>query len=236
VKYGLNKGDTVELQTPKGAVSFVINNTSISYSTMSGFLYMDRRWLKKYWGVDDATSLSVYLAKGVDARKFIRSIDKTLNGKFALDITDNTELRQAALRIFDKSFALTYTIELIAIVISLIGVVNALLILVLEKKRELSVLRYLGASWRHLRRVAALSAGIIGLAGIALGCGMGWAISIVITHVINKISFGWEVGLRMPFIPLAVLMVLLFVTTTAAGLVPASLARKIDPKAFISFE
>jgi putative ABC transport system permease protein len=236
VKYGLKKGDTVELQTPRGTVPFVINNTSISYSTMSGFLYMDRRWLKKYWGMDDATSLSVYLAKGGDARKFIRNIDKTLNGKFALDITDNTELRQAALRIFDKSFALTYTIELIAIVISLIGVVNALLILVLEKKRELSVLRYLGASWRHLRRVAALSAGIIGLAGIALGCGMGWAISIVITHVINKISFGWEVGLRMPFVPLAVLMALLFVTTTAAGLVPASLARKIDPKAFISFE
>ena len=65
---------------------------------------------------------------------------------------------------------------------------------------------------------------------------MGRAISIVITNVIKKSSFGWEVGLRMTFVPLAVLMAFLFVTTTAAGLVPALLARKIDPKAFISFE
>ena len=236
VKYGLKRGDTIELETPKGRVVFTINNTSISYSTMSGFMYMDRRWLKEYWGVDDAMQLSVYLTKGQDVGQFIRRVEKTLGGKYALGITDNKELRQAALRIFDKSFALTYTIELIAIVISLIGVVNALLILVFEKKREISVLRYLGSTWRHIRQVMVISAGIVGITGIALGCIMGSAISIVITHVINKISFGWEVNLRVPFLPISLLMALLFITTMLAGLVPAYLARKIDPKAFISFE
>ncbi len=236
VKYGLKKGDIVELKTPKGRAAFTINNASISYSTMSGFLYLDRRWLKKYWGLDDATQLSVYLAKGWDTGQFKQEIGKALGRKYALEITDNAELRRDILGIFDKSFALTYTIELIAIVISLIGVVNALLILVFERKREIAVLRYLGASWRQIRNVMALSAGIVGSAGIVLGAVMGWAISMVITHVINKISFGWEVSLRIPFVPLAVLMALLFITTTAAGLVPAYLARKIDPKAFISFE
>jgi putative ABC transport system permease protein len=236
VKYGLKRGDTIELETPKGRVAFAINNTSISYSTMSGFMYMDRRWLKEYWDLDDAMQLSVYLAKGQDTGRFIQKVEKTLGGKYALGITDNRELRQAALRIFDKSFALTYTIELIAIVISLIGVVNALLILVLEKKREISVLRYLGATWRHIRQVMVMSAGIVGITGIALGCIMGTAISIVITHVINKISFGWEVSLRIPFLPISLLMALLFITTMLAGLVPSYLARKIDPKAFISFE
>ncbi len=236
VKYGLKKGDIVELATPKGKVAFTVNNTSISYSTMSGFLYMDRRWLKEYWGLDDATQLSVYLAKGWDTGQFKKEIEKSLGGKYALEITDNAELRRDVLGIFDKSFALTYTIELIAIVISLIGVVNALLILVFERKREIAVLRYLGASWRQIRSVMALTAGILGSAGTVLGAVMGWAISIVITHVINKISFGWEVALRAPLLTLAALMALLIVATTAAGLVPAYLARKIDPKAFISFE
>ena len=236
VKYGLKRGDTIELQTPKGKVAFAINNSSISYSTMSGFMYMDRRWLKEYWGLDDTMQLSVYLAKGQDAGQFMQKVEKTLGGKYTLGITDNRELRQAALRIFDKSFALTYAIELIAIVISLIGVVNALLILVFEKKREISVLRYLGATWRHIRQVMVVSAGIVGITGIALGCIMGSAISIVITHVINKISFGWEVSLRIPFLQISLLMALLFITTMLAGLVPSYLARKIDPKAFISFE
>ncbi len=236
VKYGLRRGDIIELQTPRGKVTFTVNNTSISYSTMSGFLYMDRRWLKEYWGLDDATQLSVYLEKGRDAGQFIQAVEKALGGRYALDITDNDELRRAALNIFDKSFALTYTIELIAIMISLIGVVNALLILVFEKKREIAVLRYLGATWGHLRQVMVTSAGIVGMAGTVLGCVMGAVISIVITHVINKISFGWEVGFRLPFLPVSLLMALLFITTMLAGFVPFYLARKIDPKAFISFE
>jgi putative ABC transport system permease protein len=236
VKYGLKKGDVIHLRTPKGEVAFTINNTSISYSTMSGFIYMDRRWLKEYWGLDDATQLSVYLAKGQSAGKFIQKLKQEIGNAFAVDITDNADFRSAVLRVFDKSFALTYTIELIAIVISLIGVVNALLILVFERKREISVLRYLGASWRQIRQVMVVSAGIVGISGIALGFFMGSGISIVITHVINRISFGWDVSVRMPVPSVALLLSLLFVTTLFAGLVPSYLARKIDPKAFISYE
>jgi len=65
---------------------------------------------------------------------------------------------------------------------------------------------------------------------------MGSIISIVITHVINRISFGWEVSVRMPVLTVLLLMTLLLVTTLSAGLVPSYFARKIDPKAFISYE
>jgi putative ABC transport system permease protein len=236
VKFGLKKGDVIRLRTPKGDVAFTINNTAISYSTMSGFIYMDRRWLKEYWGLDDATQLSVYLAKGRSAGTFIQQLKQKIGNDFAIDITDNADFRSAVLRVFDKSFALTYTIELIAIIISLIGVVNALLILVFERKREISVLRYLGASWQQIRRIMVVSAGIVGIGGIALGFFMGSCISIVITHVINRISFGWDVSVRMPVPSIILLLSMLFVTTLFAGFVPSYLARKIDPKAFISYE
>jgi putative ABC transport system permease protein len=236
VKYGLKQGDVVHLQTPRGEVAFTINNTSISYSTMAGFLYMDRRWLKEYWGLDDATQLSVYLTKGQSAIKFKQQLEHDIGPTFALEIMNNDELRHAVLGIFDKSFALTYSIELIAIIISLIGVVNALLMLVFERKREISVLRYLGATWQQIRQVMVVSAGIIGAAGIVLGSLMGSAISIVITHVINRISFGWEVSVRVPILNVFLLMTLLFVTTLSASIVPSYFARKIDPRAFISYE
>ena len=81
-----------------------------------------------------------------------------------------------------------------------------------------------------------VSAGILGTAGIVLGFCMGAFISIVITHVINRISFGWEVSVRMPVLTVILLMALLFVTTLTASLVPSYFVRKLDPKAFISYE
>jgi putative ABC transport system permease protein len=63
-KYGLAKGNEIELQTPKGRQKFTITDTFSSYSTTSGFIYMDRKWLKEYWGLDDATQLGVYLKSG----------------------------------------------------------------------------------------------------------------------------------------------------------------------------
>ena len=236
VKYDLNLGDTVQIETPTGKHSFLITYTSISYSTTSGFLYLDRKWLKEFWGLDDATQLSIYLKQGEDAQHFISKLQSHLQDRYALTITDSDELHQASLAIFDKSFALTYAIEIIAIVISLIGVINTLLILVFERKREIAIIRYLGGSWNHIRNIMILSAGIIGAAGIALGYLMGPLISLVIIHVINKISFGWEVSLTLPLVTLTVLTIILMLSLLVAGLIPSKVARKIDPQKFISFE
>lgn len=98
------------------------------------------------------------------------------------------------------------------------------------------MLRYLGAGWGHIRQIMLLSAAVIGAAGIALGAFMGTVISLVITHVINRISFGWEVAFRAPWLTLSLLMAVLFATTVLAAIVPSYVARKIDPKAFVSFE
>jgi putative ABC transport system permease protein len=236
VKYGLKPGDEVVLETPRGRKTFIVYSTSISFSTTSGFIYLDRKWLKELWGLDDATQLTIYLQKGSDAGRFIEKLRRELPAAQGLTLTNNRELRERSLEIFDKSFALTYAIELIAIVISLIGVINTLLILVFEKKREISIIRYLGGGWDQIRNIMVLSAGIVGVAGIMLGGIMGPAISIVIIHVINKISFGWEVDLRLPLGYLASLTVVLFLTTLAAGIIPAKAAQRIDPKKFISFE
>ncbi len=236
VKYNLKIGDTLTLTTPRGPAAFTITGSATSYSTTSGFLYLDRRWLTELWGLDDATQLTVYLEAGVDRAAFVQKLRQALLPDHALQIIDNSELRAQILEIFNRSFALTYAIEVIAILVSLIGVVNTLMILVFEKKREISVLRYLGGSWEQIEGIIILGAGIIGLAGIGLGILMGPFISAVITHVINKISFGWEVQMSIPVGLLAILTALLFVATLLAGMIPSRAARKLDPKAFISFE
>ena len=236
IKYGLKKGDTIELNTPNGKEAFAINDISSSYSTTSGFIYIDRKWLKKYWRLDDATQISVYVKKGVDVDKFVQKVRSRLSPDYSLEIMNNQELRQKVLDIFNKSFAITYAIEIISIIVSLIGVINTLLALVFERKREISIIRYLGGSWKQIQQTLILSAGIIGFTGIFFGTLLGPLMSIIFIHVVNKISFGWEIHFKIPFLYLSLVTLILFLTTLFAGLLPSKVARKIDPMRFISFE
>ncbi|MEW6587513.1 MAG: FtsX-like permease family protein, partial [Nitrospirota bacterium] len=174
VRYGLKKGDTLELMTPKGKQIFRINDVFASYSTTSGYIYLDRKWLRRYWGLDDSTQFSVYVKEGVDPDELIGKLRERLSPQYVLEIMNNRELRMKIMDIFEKTFAITYAIELISILVSLLGVVNTLLAVVLERKREISIMRYIGASWRQIRQMLTFSAGIVGITGIFLGGLMGF--------------------------------------------------------------
>jgi putative ABC transport system permease protein len=236
MQYGLKKGDVIELPTAKGNVAFKIFDTFTSYSTASGFIFMDRKWLREYWGLDDATQVSVYLKESSDPDLFVRKLREKVAGRYALEILNNHDLRGKVLTIFERSFAVTYAIELISIIVSLIGVVNSLLAFVLERKREISIFRYLGGSWNQIRQVLVLSAGVVGISGILLGSVIGSVMSVIFIRVINEISFGWRVDFSVPVLYLSFVGVVLFFTTLLAGYLPSRVAEKIDPMRHISFE
>jgi putative ABC transport system permease protein len=120
--------------------------------------------------------------------------------------------------------------------VSLIGVVNTLLALVLERKREISIIRYLGGSWKQIQATLVLAAGVVGIGGIILGAFMGLIMSVIFITVINKVSFGWEIHFQLPVLYLLLVTTLLFLTTLVAGVIPSRVARRLDPRNFISFE
>lgn len=235
-RYGLAKGDVMELQTPGGTAKFTVRDVFSSYSTTSGFIYMDRRWLREYWGQDDATQLALYVKEGTDPGEVISRLRDTLGRRYAVDIMNTRELRERVLSIFNRTFAITYAIELIAVAVALIGVVSTLLALVLERKREISIIRYLGGSWSQVREMLVHAALVVGATGVALGTCLGILMSVIFIQVINKVSFGWEIAIRVPAVYLLAVAAGLMITTYAAGLLPGRIARTIDPKRFISFE
>jgi putative ABC transport system permease protein len=236
IQYGLKKGDMIALQSPAGSILFRINDIFSSYATTAGFIYIDRRWLKKYWGLDDATQISVYLKEKSDPDQFIRKLRASLSPDYSLEIMNNQELREKIFDIFNKTFAITYAIEFISILVSLIGVINTLLALVFERKREISIMRYMGGSWKQIQQSLMLSSGIMGITGIVLGTLLGPLMSIILIRVVNKISFGWEIHLKLPVFSLSVVTLILFVTTLLAGFLPSKVAQKIDLRRYISFE
>ncbi|MCP5004214.1 MAG: ABC transporter permease, partial [Planctomycetes bacterium] len=234
--HNLDIGDMLDIETPKGMRRFTVNETFVTYSSPSGLMILDRKWLNEYWGLDDVTMLSLNVREGVDVDHFISTLSRTLSGRYSLEIMNNSELREEVIATFNRSLAITYAIELVAIAVSLIGVINTLLTRVLERKREVSIIRYLGGSWRQLRNTFVLSSGIIGISGIMAGFFMGLLLSVIFTKVINTLSFGWAVRFTLPVFTLCVLSGIIVLAVVLAGFIPAHVARKIDPKRFISFE
>ena len=143
-------------------------------------------------------------------------------------IATNGDLRAAVLRIFDATFAITYALEVIAIGVSLFGMAATLLTLVLERRREIAMLRLVGADSGQLRRLIVIEAGVLGAVTQAVGLVVGLALSLILIYVINVQSFGWTIQFHLPVGFLAQATVAIVAAATLAGLYPARLAARFE--------
>ncbi len=131
--------------------------------------------------------------------------------------------------IFDRTFAVTWALEGIAIIVAMLGAANSLLALVLDRRREFGMLRYLGAATSQIRRMILVEAGLLGLFALLLGAGLGLVLSRLLIFVINKQSFGWTIQFHFPGLALGGAMLLIWAVTVVAGLYPARVATRLKP-------
>jgi putative ABC transport system permease protein len=235
-KFGAKTGDTVELPGPGGPARVRVAGVYTDYSNDRGTVTLDRAHFQRIWPLSGATTMSVVLADGVAPEEGARRIEAAVRGRFALRVRTNATLRRLVLQIFDRTFAVTYALEAVAIAVAVLGVFNTLTALVLERRREIGLLRVLGASAARVRRAVRYEAAAIGGLGIALGLASGAAMALVLVHVINRQSFGWTIALRWPWGFLAGALALVFATTLLAAARPAGLAAATDVAAALKEE
>jgi len=109
------------------------------------------------------------------------------------------------------------------------GVAGALLALVIDRRRELGLLRYLGAASGQLRKLILTEAGLLGLLANILGFILGFFLSLILIFVINKQSFGWTIQLHWPVAVLLGAMLVVWCATLLAGYYPARIAIRLNP-------
>jgi len=172
------------------------------------------------------SGLTVYLTPDADVELVREEILATLEGDHRLLIRTNAALRAEVLRIFDATFAITYALEAIAIFVAIMGVAATLLTLVLERRRELVMLRLVGAGRRQIRRMVVIEAAMLGLLSQGLGLAVGVVLSLILIYVINVQSFGWTIQFHLPLGFLAQSTLVIAVTTALAGLYPAGVAAR----------
>ena len=189
---------------------------------------MDRATLLRYLPDPDPSNVALYLSPGADLETVRADVEKTVAGRNVMIFT-NRSLRAQAIQIFDRTFVITYALEAISIVVAVIGIAGALLALVVDRRREFGLLRFLGAATLQIRKLILVEAGLIGLIASFVGLLLGLVLSVILIYVINKQSFGWTIQFHWPVAVLAGSLLGVFLATLLAGLYPARTAVRLNP-------
>jgi putative ABC transport system permease protein len=227
-KHNLRVADEIRLPLGDQRVSLTVAGIYYDYTSERGFVIVDRAVLMKYLPGQAATNLGVYLKPGANAEKVLGSIRKETTA-YGIDAAPNRELRRQAVVVFDRTFAVTYALEGVAIIVAMLGAANSLLAMVLARRREFGLLQYLGGAAGQIRRMILVEAGLIGLLANLLGLGLGFALSLVLIYVINEQSFGWSIQFHPPFLLLSAALLLVWCVTIVAGIYPARVASRLNP-------
>ena len=227
-KHRVHKGDVLKIALGDRVAAMTVAGIYYDYSSDRGFVISDWTTLEKYLPEQPVTNIAVYVGKGADATAVRRELEARL-AEFPVAIAPNATLRRGAVEVFDRTFAVTWALEAIAIIVAMLGTANSLLALVLDRRREIGLIRYLGADDGQVRRMVLTEAGLVGLLAAGLGLMLGAALSLELIYVINKQSFGWTIQFHPPLVLLGGALLLVWVFTIAAGIYPARFAAKLQP-------
>jgi putative ABC transport system permease protein len=227
-KHHVAAGNRITLPLGPRNVPVTVVGIYYEYSSSQGFVLLDRSTLLHYLPGQPATNAAVYLRPGADSETVRRAIVRRTAG-LGVSVAPNRELRRNAIVIFDRTFAVTWALEAVAIIVATLGAANSLLALVLDRRRELGLLRYLGASASQVRNMILVEAGLLGLLATLMGLALGFALSLLLIFVVNKQSFGWTIQFHPPAALLGGALALVWCVTVAAGFYPARVAARLNP-------
>ena len=236
LKHKANVRDRLALLTPNGKMELEIAAVYHDYSRERGYIILDRTTFLKYYQDPEINSFIIYLDDKSKLKEVRQTVLGSLGKEYQLIIRSNAELKKDVLVVFDKTFAITYALEIIAIGVAVLGLFNTLISLVLERKREVGILRFLGAFRDQIKRVVLIEAGILGVIGSVMGLLTGIVVSYILIFVINKQSFGWTIQMYFPYLFIFITTSVFWIVSTSAGLYPARLAAKLNPKEAVRVE
>jgi len=219
--YGWKPGAVIEIPLGGRHARFTVAGIWRDYARQQGAVLIERYEYLRHTGDAYANDAALWLAPGADPASLAREIEARVAGGANLEISGPGEIREVSLKIFDRTFAVTYALEAVAVVIGLFGLSSSFGALVLARRREFGVLRHIGMTRRQIGSMLAAQGLLVSALGLAVGLSLGWLISLVLIHVVNLQSFHWGMELHLPWQLLAefvaVMLVLATFTAIASG-------------------
>jgi len=200
------------------------------YARQSGAIVIDRKDYERLTGDRRVNDLALWLADGADASQVQAAVRRAAGSggpgadglDTGLEFASAAQIRATSLRIFDRSFAVTYWLQAVAIAIGLFGVAASFSAQVLARRKEFGLLAHLGLTRRQILAVVAGEGAAWTAIGALAGLLLGLAVSVVLVKVVNPQSFHWTMDLAAPWARLLALCA----AVVAAGTVTAWLSGR----------
>jgi putative ABC transport system permease protein len=227
--YGFTLGRVVEIPIGGRLERFTVAGVWRDYVRSQGAVLMERDRYIALTGDRNANDAALWLAPGVDAGTVRDALRRTVPGGENLDVADPGEIRSRSLQAFDRTFAVTYALELVALVIGLTGLSSSFGALVLARRREFGMLRHVGMTRGQIGTMLAAEGMLVSALGLLVGLALGFLISLILIHVVNRQSFHWTMDLAVPWVPLAVFSAAMLAAASLTALFSARHAMTDDP-------
>jgi putative ABC transport system permease protein len=235
-RHGTKPGDTLAFSSPKGLASFRVVGVIKDFTRDSGLVMIDRPNFRQFWSDERLHSLSISLRDPASSAAFAEDFRAAFGREGEFSIYTNSDLRRRVMEIFDQTFAVTSVLRAIAVVVAIAGVLLSLTTLVVEREREIGILRSQGASCAQVRGLILSEAAMIGLLSAIVGLLCGASMAMVLTWVINKAFFGWTIELRYPLAVILSTPLWIIPAALLAAWLPARRASLIPPARALRFE
>lgn len=226
-RHRLHAGESIQLTTPDGVRDFPIAGIFYDYTRDQGVVYMSQRTFIQFWHDDRVSSVAVYLKETGSGEALSDAFRQQFSREGQFVIYSNRSLRTRVFEIFDQTFAVTYVLRTIAVIVAITGIFLSLTILIAERSRELAIVRAVGGSAAQIRRLLLWETAMLGVLAAVIGVVSGLCLSLVLTGVINRAFFGWTIQLAFPWRSLAVTPFWIFAAAVVAGIVPAWRAGRL---------
>jgi putative ABC transport system permease protein len=226
--YRLKVGGTLELPLNGRLQRFFVAGAWRDYSSQSGSVQIRLSDYRALTGDMEVNDAAIWVRDGVHAAQIEERI-RALPFGAALDFAQPGEIRAMSLTVFDRSFAVTYLLEAIAIAIGLSGVAATFSAQTLARAREFGMLRHVGVTRGQILKILALEGGGLTALGVACGFALGLVISLILVFVVNPQSFHWSMQLHLPWTLIGSVAAVLLAASVLTALVSGRYALSGGP-------
>jgi len=195
--FHLHEGGVITLPTPSGPQNLTIAGVFYDYRTDGPSVWMDIAQFRRFWSDTHLNAVRLYLKDPAKIPQVQARLQERYGHRYRLLSLSHRDLRDGILKIFDETFALTYALEGVAVVVAVFGIITTFLVLIMERERELALLQAIGASRRQILGMVLVESGLDSFLSFGLGAGCGSVLALLLILVINKQAFGWTIQLHM---------------------------------------
>ncbi|MBP8296072.1 MAG: ABC transporter permease [Burkholderiales bacterium] len=231
--YGWRVGNEIGVALGGAAVRFGVAGIWRDYTRQNGTLLIDRARYVAATGDTRVNDVWVWLAPGGSVATLAAELRQAPGGAGLVDVRDAAGIRRVSLALFDRTFAVTYLLEAVAVLIGLFGISVGFSSQVLARRAEFGMLRHVGVTRRQIAALLGIEGLLAGATGIAYGLVTGGAISLILIHVVNRQSFHWSMDLHVPVLALAAVSAVLVLAATATAVASGRQAMSGQPIAAV---